>query len=185
MTLPAAEHARVQRETKDRRNAAARARRLVPDLATQLATPPRLFLTLPGVVSWQRPRQQPLRNGAYRTAYPPGYESGREVWRTVVGAGVRASSWRAPPVAAPLCVTAKVVAPGKLDLDRVLTAVLDALEAGGALVDDCRVWHLYAQRRRPWPEEAPHVDVLLTTATTATAEATSGGGSADGAGRGG
>jgi hypothetical protein len=161
--LEAAEHARVQRETKARRNAAARRRRGQPSL--EPVTPVRLFLTLPGVVSWQRPRQQPLRNGAYRTAYPPGYQSGREVWRTVVGAGVRASSWRAPPVAAPLCVTAKVVAPGKLDLDRVLTAVLDALEAGGALVDDCRVWHLYAQRRRPWPEEAPHVDVLLTTAT--------------------
>ena len=33
---------------------------------------------------------------------------------------------------------AEMVARGKLDLDRVVTAVLDALQSGHALADDCR-----------------------------------------------
>jgi hypothetical protein len=155
--LEAAEHARVQRETKARRNAAARARRA----AAAAAPSPALLLVLPGVVSWGRPRQQPLRQGGYRTAYPQGYLVGRDAWRLAVGARVRDCGWRAPGVDRTLGVVAGVVAPGKLDLDRVVTAVLDALQAGGAIVDDCRVWRLQAQRRRPGPGEAPHVDVLV------------------------
>src|SRR4029453_10358986 len=138
----------------DARKAAARRRRAAEGLGHR----PGLFLTLPGVVSWARPREQPLRNGRHRTAYPPAYFEGRELWQTAVRGQVGEARWVRPPVGAELVVVAKVVAPGKLDLDRVTTAVLDALQSGEALVDDCRVWHLYAQRRRPWPDEAPHVD---------------------------
>ena len=77
-----------------------------------------------------------------RTAYPEAYAWQRDAWRTVVRHAVASSNWTAPPVAATLCATVAVVAPGKLDLDRVLTAVLDALQGGGALKDDCRVWQL-------------------------------------------
>ena len=161
--LTAEERVRVVRESKARRNALARQRRV---RTASGASPrrPGLLVKLPGVVSWARPREQPLQNGKHRTAYPPAYELGRETWCLLVRAAVDEASWVRPPVAEALCVVAKVVAKGKFDLDRVLTAVLDALQGGGALVDDCRVWHLYAQRRRPWPDEAPHVDVLLTIA---------------------
>lgn len=161
MALPMAEVQRVVRETRLARNAHARLRRAG---SRSPVIPLRgLRLVLPGVVSWQRPREQPLPGGGRRTAYPPAYVAQREHWAEVVALAVYASGWRRPPVTATLCVTAAVVAPGKLDLDRVLTAVLDALQGGGALVDDCRCWGLYAKRRRPQADEAPHVDVLLTT----------------------
>ena len=162
MPLPAAEHAQVLRETKARRNAHARSVRRAPVLPRDSALLRGLRLVLPGVVSWRRPRTQPVRQGGVRTAYPAAYVAQREHWAEVVALAVYASGWRRPPVSATLCVTAAVVAPGKLDLDRVLTAVLDALQGGGALVDDCRCWHLYAQRRRPQAGETPHVDVLLS-----------------------
>lgn len=152
--LTASETRRVVRETKTARNASARSRR-----AAALAT---FSVRLPGAVTWRRPRSQPVRGGGHRTAYPPEYVSGRDAWRLVVGAAVRAAGWRAPPVATALAVEAQIVAAGKLDLDRVTTAVLDALQGGGAIVDDCRVWHLAAHRRRPDTGEAPHVDVVVT-----------------------
>jgi hypothetical protein len=154
MPLTPAEHAFVQRETMRRRNAAARSRR---------AGPVGLFLALPGVVTWRRPRQQPLRNGGTRTAYPAAYEQGRELWQTAVRARVLEADWTPPPVAEALGVVLHAVGPGRFDLDRVCTAVLDALQGGGALRDDCRVWRLYAERRRPAKDEPAHVDVLLTT----------------------
>lgn len=155
MPLPAAEVQRVVRETKLARNAHARSRRQVIPLRG-------LRLVLPGVVSWQRPREQPLPNGRRRTAYPPAYVAQREHWAEVVALAVYSTGWRRPPVTSTLCVTAAVVAPGKLDTDRVLTAVLDALQGGGALVDDCRVWQFSVRRRRPQADETPHVDVLLS-----------------------
>jgi hypothetical protein len=161
VVLEARDHQRVKRATMNARNAAARTRREQGGTWSR----PGLFLALPGVVSWARPREQPLSDGRHRTAYPPAYLEGRDGWRLAVRAAVAEAGWVRPPVAAELVVVAKVVAPGKLDLDRVLTAVLDALQGGEALVDDCRVWHLYAQRRRPAADEAAHVDVLLTTAT--------------------
>ena len=161
MGLPTAEHVRILRETKARRNAAARERRR-KDEPRQVA----LSLRLPGVLSWARPREQPIRGGGHRTAYPAEYVSGRDTWRFFVGAAVRETGWTAPPVSAALSVEADVVAGGKLDLDRVTTAILDALQAGGALVDDCRVYRLVVRRSRPGkgPDgsaEAPHVDLVL------------------------
>ena len=113
-----------------------------------------LRVTLPGAVTWKRPRATVRRDGI-RSAYPDDYVQGREVWRLVVQHAVRETGWAAPPVEAPLMVEAEVVAGGKLDLDRVVTAVLDALEGGGALANDCRCWELHAVRRRPTRGAAP------------------------------
>ena len=44
---------------------------------------------------------------------------------------------------------------GRRDLDRVCTAVLDALQAGGAVRDDCLVDALTAARRRPGRRQPP------------------------------
>jgi hypothetical protein len=162
--LEAADHRRVKRATMDRRNAAARARRALGRHGASRAEGAALTVTLPGVVAWARPREQPLRGGGRRTAYPPAYEARRGHWRLVVAAAVAETGWVRPPVGEPLSVTVEVVAPGKHDLDRVVTAVLDALQGGGALVDDCRVWFLAANRRRPGRDEAARVDVLLMTA---------------------
>ena len=74
---------------------------------------------------------------------------------------VARTGWRPRPVAQALSVEAEVVAKGKLDTDRVTTAILDALEGGGALVNDCRVWRLHVVRRVPRADEAPHVEVAL------------------------
>ena len=124
--------------------------------------PERLRLTLPGVVTWRRPRLQPVRGGrGVRTAYPPVYEAQREAWAFEVAVAVRQTGWEPPPVAHALAVDVEIVAPGKWDCDRVVTAALDALQGGGALVDDCRVWVGSWRRRRPAKGEAPHVDVVL------------------------
>lgn len=169
--LEAVEQARVRRETMDARNAAARRRRARSASAgagvAEVVAPrplPVLFLRLPGVVSWARPREQPLRGGGRRMAYPERYQAGRLTWGLAVRAAVVEASWARPPVGVALSLVASIVAPGKLDTDRVVTAVLDALQAGGALVDDCRVWHLQAERRRPGPGEDAHVDVMLSEA---------------------
>ena len=113
------------------------------------------------MVSWQRPREQPLKNGGRRTAYPPAYAAGRAVWQAQVRFAVARTGWRPRPVAQALSVEAEVVAKGKLDTDRVTTAILDALEGGGALLNDCRVWRLHVVRRVPRADEAPHVEVVL------------------------
>lgn len=155
MPLSALEHAQVLRETKAARNAHARRRRLSPAST--------LRLTLPGVVSWQRPREQPLRGGGRRTAYPPAYEAGRTVWSLYVRGAVEQAGWTAPDVRWPLAVEAVVAAGGRFDLDRVTTALLDALQAGGAIKDDCRVFRLSIRRRPLEPDEGrlPHVDVTV------------------------
>lgn len=128
--------------------------------ATRLAAPA-LSLTLTGVVSWRRPREQPLRGGGRRTAYPPEYERDRERWAFEVASAVRQTGWTCPAVRLPLCVEAEVVTGGKYDLDRIGTALLDALQRGGAIADDCRVWDIHLSRCRPGKGQAPHVAVLL------------------------
>lgn len=121
-----------------------------------------LSLTLPGVVTWKRPRMQPVRGGrGVRTAYPPEYAAQREAWAFEVAVAVRQTGWVPPPVGERLRVDVTIVSGGKWDCDRIVTAVLDALQGGGALVDDCRVWAGSWQRRRPERDEVPHVDVVL------------------------
>ena len=107
-----------------------------------------LRVQLPGVVSWSRPRAT-VRQGGGALGLPRGLRAGREAWRLVVQHAVRETGWVAPAVEAALMVEAEVVGRGRRDIDRVVTAVLDALQAGGALVDDCRV--LGDPRRAPRP----------------------------------
>lgn len=158
MALTTAEHAQAPRERKERRNELARLRRR----AAWKVQSPTLHLRLPGVVSWARPRVQPVGEQSQRTAYPPTYLAGREVWRQWVAGQVTQAQWPRPPVEAALAVVVEVVAGGRLDVDRVVSAVLDALQHGGAIKDDCRVWQLQARRRRPVGMELPHVRVQLS-----------------------
>lgn len=99
-------------------------------------------MALPGVVSWRRPRRQ--RGG--RVAYPDAYLRDRAAWAVAVLHAVAAAGWQRPPASARLGVAVRTTGRGRYDLDRVLTAVLDALQAGGALRDDCLVDALTARR---------------------------------------
>lgn len=120
------------------------------------ATEPRvLWLTLPGVVSWRRPRA----SADGRARYPLGYQADREAWRTAVAAQVAGARWQPPAAAVQLTVTIHGGS-RRFDPDRVLSAVLDALVAGGALRDDT---HQYLQeitlrmhmQRKPTPTPTP------------------------------
>jgi Holliday junction resolvase RusA-like endonuclease len=99
-----------------------------------------LRVELPGVVSWSRPRRA---RGSVR--YPAAYARDRDAWGLLVAKAVREAHWRPPP-GARYRVEVGVAGGGKRDLDRVCTAVLDALQAGGAFRDDCLVDALQASR---------------------------------------
>jgi Holliday junction resolvase RusA-like endonuclease len=101
---------------------------------------PVLRVELPGVVSWNRPR---LARGGVR--HPRDYARDRDAWALVVAQAVRDRNWR-PPQTARYRVEVAVRGGGKRDLDRVCTAVLDALQAGHAVRDDCLVDALTATR---------------------------------------
>jgi hypothetical protein len=121
-----------------------------------------LEVELPGVVTWQRPRSERRFTGpGVLSAYPAQYRNGRARWSWAVRQAVAETGWVAPPIGQTLAVNARVIAGGKYDLDRIATALLDALQAGGALADDCRVWELHLRRRRPLAGEIPHVAVRL------------------------
>jgi hypothetical protein len=106
-------------------------------------TPPAVLrIELPGVVSWSRPRR--ARGGV---RYPAAYARDRDSWGLLVALAVREARWRPPP-AARYRVAVAVTGGGKRDLDRVCTAVLDALQTGGAVRDDCLVDVLTATRNR-------------------------------------
>jgi hypothetical protein len=107
---------------------------------TEGTPPPVLRLELPGVVSWSRPR---LARGGVR--YPAAYARDRDAWGLLVAQAVREACWR-PPREARYRVAVVVRGGGKRDLDRVCTAVLDALQAGGAVRNDCLVDVLIAMR---------------------------------------
>jgi Holliday junction resolvase RusA-like endonuclease len=107
---------------------------------TQETPPPVLRIELPGVVSWSRPRR--MRGGV---RYPAAYVRARDLWALLVVQAVRDARWRPPP-AARYRVAVSVCCGGKRDLDRVCTAALDALTAGGAVRDDCLVDALTAAR---------------------------------------
>jgi hypothetical protein len=70
--------------------------------------------------------------------YPPAYARDRDAWGLLVASAVRDARWRPPPEAR-YRVAVGVAGGGRRDLDRVCTAVLDALQAGGAVRDDCLV----------------------------------------------
>ena len=114
---------------------------------------PLLRVVLPGVVSWSRPR---LVLGGVR--YPESYARDRDAWALLVALAVREARWHPPPAARYRVVVA-VSGGGKRDLDRVCTAVLDALQAGGAVRDDCLVDALTATRCAAPPGGAPATTV--------------------------
>jgi hypothetical protein len=99
-----------------------------------------LRIELPGLVSWSRPRRV---GGGVR--YPAAYARDRDGWALLVALAVREARWRPPP-AARYWVEVAVYGGGKRDLDRVCTAVLDALQAGHGVRDDCLVDALKATR---------------------------------------
>ena len=99
----------------------------------QTAPAPLLRIVLPGVVSWSRPRR--ARGGV---RYPAAYARDRDAWSLLVAQAVREARW-APPPGARYHVAVGVAGGGRRDLDRVCTAALDALQAGGAVRDDCLV----------------------------------------------
>ena len=119
---------------------------------TPASTRAPLTVTLPGVVSWSRPRRH-----RGRLRYPAAYARDRDAWATVVAHAVTGRDWR-PPQAARYRVTVVVSGGGKRDLDRVCTAVLDALQAGGVFRDDCLVDALQASRA-PVAGSGEHTDV--------------------------
>jgi Holliday junction resolvase RusA-like endonuclease len=80
--------------------------------------------------------------------YPRGYACDRDAWALVVAQAVAGQRWR-PPATARYRVEVAVFGGGKRDLDRVCTAVLDALQAGRAVRDDCLVDALTATRHAP------------------------------------
>jgi Holliday junction resolvase RusA-like endonuclease len=123
------------------------------------AAAPTLTITLPGVVSWSRPR----RAGVV-VRYPAAYAQDRDAWAMVVAASVRARGWQTPPARQGVryAVTVTVYGGGKRDLDRVCSAVLDALQAGGGVRDDCLVDTLRATRHAPPRGEAPVTEVAVT-----------------------
>jgi hypothetical protein len=119
-----------------------------------------LRVTLPVVVSWRRPR---LVRG--RVRYPATYADEREAWAGAVRAAVATSGWRPLPRAR-YGVTVTVSGGGRRDLDRVCTAVLDALQRGLALPDDCLVDALTAVRRAALPRTASATAATLATLPT-------------------
>ena len=100
---------------------------------TEPTPPPVLRVELPGVVSWSRPRM--VRGGV---RYPAAYAGARAAWALLVAQAVREAHWQPPP-GARYHVAVGVAGGGRRDLDRVCTAALDALQAGGAVRDDCLV----------------------------------------------
>ena len=122
----------------------------------------RLLVTLPGVFSWERPRRQSVKKAGgfwgVRTAYPERYARVRAAWAAVVCAAVVAQEW-APAEGARFLVWVDAHGKGRFDLDRVVTAVADALQGGGAIRDDCLIDGYHA-RRHPLPAEGePRTDV--------------------------
>jgi Holliday junction resolvase RusA-like endonuclease len=117
--------------------------------------PPVIRIELPGVVSWSRPRRM---RGHVR--YPEAYARARDAWSLLVARAVREARWR-PPLAARYRVVVVVSGGGKRDLDRVCTAVLDALQGGNAVRDDCLVDELLAVRHRLHRGERPSTVVDL------------------------
>jgi hypothetical protein len=90
--------------------------------------------------------------------YPRDYARDRDAWALVVAHAVAGQRWR-PPATARYRVAVAVYGGGKRDLDRVCTAVLDALQAGRAVRDDCLVDALTATRHAAPARGAPATTV--------------------------
>jgi Holliday junction resolvase RusA-like endonuclease len=114
-----------------------------------------LRVELPGVVSWSRPRR--ARGGV---RYPAAYARDRDAWTAVVAQAVREARWQPPPTAR-YRVAVAVSGGGRRDLDRVCTAVLDALQGGKAIRDDVFVTSLTATKTPAAAGESARTEVRL------------------------
>jgi hypothetical protein len=92
--------------------------------------------------------------------YPQAYARARDAWGLLVTSAVRDAQWR-PPRDARYRVAEGVAGGGRHDLDRVCTAVLDALQAGGAVRDDCLVDALVGIRWRAGRGVRPSTTVAV------------------------
>ena len=95
----------------------------------------------PASSPWSRPRR------AGRRAVPGGLRRDRDAWGALGRPG-RPGRPLAAPAGGPVPRRGGRLRGGKRDLDRVCTAALDALQAGGAVRDDCLVDELQAVRHR-------------------------------------
>jgi Holliday junction resolvase RusA-like endonuclease len=131
----------------------------------QVDPAPLLRIVLPGVVSWSRPRK--VRGGV---RYPPAYARAGAAWALLVVQAVREARW-APPPGARYHVAVGVAGGGRRDLDRVCTAALDALQAGGAVRDDCLVDALVGIRWAavPGTRSSTRIAVVAVPPSSATA----------------
>jgi Holliday junction resolvase RusA-like endonuclease len=128
-------------------------------------TPPTVLrIRLPGVVSWSRPRR--MRGGV---RYPAAYARARDAWSLLVAQAVRDARWQPPP-AARYRVGVTVRGGGKRDLDRVCTAVLDALQGGNAIRDDVFVTSLTATKTPAAAGADARTEVQLEVDHTRTAK---------------
>lgn len=120
-------------------------------------TPPlsTLEFTFPSVLSWSRPRP-----GRGTVRYEGPYGAGRDGWALLARAAVTAAGW-APPDEARYRVEVTVHGGGLRDLDRVITAVLDACQSGGALRNDALVDLIRAHRVPVAAGEDASVDVVV------------------------
>ena len=119
-----------------------------------------LTITLPGVVSWPRPRLR--ANGS--VGYSRRYAEDRAAWAAAVAHAVTTYGWTVVPRGVPVGVRVLMQAwrGRQCDLDRVCTAVCDALQRGGAIGDDRDVWSLRAERRgAKRGQEQTRVQVVL------------------------
>jgi hypothetical protein len=98
--------------------------------------------------------------------YPAAYARDRDEWGLLVAQAVRDAQWEQPP-GARYRVAVAVRGGGKRDLDRVCTAVLDALQAGRAVRDDCLVDALTATRQAGPPRGAPTTTVEVAALPSA------------------
>ena len=127
-------------------------------------TPPTVLrIRLPGVVSWTRPRR--MRGGV---RYPAAYARARDAWSLLVAQAVRDARWQPPP-ATRYRVEVAVSGGGKRDLDRVCTAVLDALQGGNAIRNDVFVTSLTATKTPATAGEDARTEVRLEVDHTRTA----------------
>lgn len=81
----------------------------------------------------------------------------------MVSSAVTDAHWKTPPRDAQLRVEIHVNGGLSHDLDRIITAVLDALQNGGAIADDRQVQEISASRPYKWrkpPDVAVSVRVI-------------------------
>jgi hypothetical protein len=104
---------------------------------------PSFSVELPGVHSWER-----MTVSLGKSRYPKRYVGVRTVWGLVVRQAVAAAGWETGPDDRYQVEIWLRGDKGRRDIDRVATAVFDALQNGGAISEDCKVDVLRVDRSR-------------------------------------